>query len=162
MEYNLEGGGNCKLCKSEGTSATTCPWNPDAKNPNPKKHPKAVGENLNTQQSKPKTTKPKTTKPKTTKPKTSKPAEDTGGGGSKDIEQKEPDSEPETEEYNPIYEDNTSDSELVYLMENDKGSELSVVELTLTGKKKQFLLGNGYPENEPVYYNLYDLKQKTF
>ena len=39
------------------------------------------------------------------------------------------------------------------------GSELSVIELTLNGKKEEYLLGNGYPENEPIYYNLYDIEK---
>ena len=33
-----KGCGKCKLCGSLGTSITTCPLNPLAKNPNPKKH----------------------------------------------------------------------------------------------------------------------------
>jgi len=37
------GGGNCSLCGSPGTNKTTCPLNPSAANPNPKKHPLAVG-----------------------------------------------------------------------------------------------------------------------
>ena len=32
------GCGKCSLCGSLGTSKTTCPLNPKAKNPNPKKH----------------------------------------------------------------------------------------------------------------------------
>ena len=33
-----KGCGKCKLCGSLGTSITTCPLNPKAKNPNPSKH----------------------------------------------------------------------------------------------------------------------------
>lgn len=33
------GGGQCSLCGSEGTTKASCPLNPDAKNPNSKKHP---------------------------------------------------------------------------------------------------------------------------
>ena len=35
------GAGKCSLCGSPGTSKATCPLNPKAKNPNPKKHPLA-------------------------------------------------------------------------------------------------------------------------
>ncbi len=39
--YEQYGGGNCSLCGSPGTTKSTCPLNPDAKNPNPDKHPNA-------------------------------------------------------------------------------------------------------------------------
>lgn len=32
------GGGNCSLCGAPETNKTNCPWNSDAKNPNPQKH----------------------------------------------------------------------------------------------------------------------------
>ena len=35
------GSGKCSICGSSGTSKLTCPLNPDAKNPNPSKHPLA-------------------------------------------------------------------------------------------------------------------------
>ena len=35
------GSGKCSICGSPGTSKLTCPLNPDAKNPNPSKHPLA-------------------------------------------------------------------------------------------------------------------------
>ena len=35
------GSGKCSICGSLGTSKLTCPLNPDAKNPNPSKHPLA-------------------------------------------------------------------------------------------------------------------------
>jgi hypothetical protein len=35
------GSGKCLICGSPGTSKLTCPLNPDAKNPNPSKHPLA-------------------------------------------------------------------------------------------------------------------------
>ena len=35
------GSGKCSICGSPGTSKSTCPLNPDAKNPNPSKHPLA-------------------------------------------------------------------------------------------------------------------------
>ena len=35
---SLYGGGKCKLCGSDNANAATCPLNPKAKNPNPKKH----------------------------------------------------------------------------------------------------------------------------
>jgi predicted DNA-binding WGR domain protein len=38
---NQFGAGKCTLCGSSGTSKTTCPLNPDSKNPNPQKHPLA-------------------------------------------------------------------------------------------------------------------------
>ena len=38
---NQFGAGKCTLCSSSGTSKTTCPMNPDSKNPNPQKHPLA-------------------------------------------------------------------------------------------------------------------------
>jgi hypothetical protein len=38
MKKKQCGAGKCTLCGSSGTSKTTCPMNPDAKNPNPKKH----------------------------------------------------------------------------------------------------------------------------
>ena len=34
---SLYGGGKCKLCGSDNANAATCPLNPKAKNPNPKK-----------------------------------------------------------------------------------------------------------------------------
>ena len=34
----MDGGGNCSICKSVGTSKLTCPLNPDAKNINIEKH----------------------------------------------------------------------------------------------------------------------------
>ena len=37
----MVGAGKCKLCGSIGTTATTCPLNPKAKNPDPIKHPLA-------------------------------------------------------------------------------------------------------------------------
>jgi hypothetical protein len=36
------GGGKCGICKSPGVTKSTCPLNPKAKNPNPKRHPMAV------------------------------------------------------------------------------------------------------------------------
>jgi hypothetical protein len=39
---NQLGGGNCTLCRSPGTNKSTCPLNPDAKSPNPAKHPLAM------------------------------------------------------------------------------------------------------------------------
>jgi hypothetical protein len=39
--YEQYGGGDCSLCGSSGTNKSTCPRNPDAKNPNPAKHPNA-------------------------------------------------------------------------------------------------------------------------
>ena len=33
------GSGKCSICGSPGTSKSTCPLNPNAKNPNPSKHP---------------------------------------------------------------------------------------------------------------------------
>ena len=38
---NQFGAGKCSLCGSSGTSKATCPLNPKAKNPDPKKHPLA-------------------------------------------------------------------------------------------------------------------------
>src|SRR6056300_1459504 len=38
---NQFGSGKCAICGSSGTSKLTCPLNPDAKNPNPSKHPLA-------------------------------------------------------------------------------------------------------------------------
>ena len=38
---NQYGSGKCSICGSPGTSKLTCPLNPDAKNPNPSKHPLA-------------------------------------------------------------------------------------------------------------------------
>lgn len=38
---NQSGSGKCSICGSPGTSKLTCPLNPDAKNPNPSKHPLA-------------------------------------------------------------------------------------------------------------------------
>ena len=40
--YEQYGGGDCSLCGSSGTNKSTCPRNPDAKNPNPAKHPNAL------------------------------------------------------------------------------------------------------------------------
>ena len=40
--FSQSGGGKCSLCGSPGTTKTTCPLNPDATNPNPKKHPLAL------------------------------------------------------------------------------------------------------------------------
>jgi hypothetical protein len=39
--YEQYGGGNCSLCGSPDTNKSTCPRNPEAKNPNPAKHPNA-------------------------------------------------------------------------------------------------------------------------
>lgn len=39
--YHMIGGGTCTLCGSPGTNKSTCPLNPDAKKPNPSKHPMA-------------------------------------------------------------------------------------------------------------------------
>ena len=42
MSQNMQyGGGSCSLCGSPGVTKTTCPKNPDAKNPNPSAHPLA-------------------------------------------------------------------------------------------------------------------------
>ena len=41
-----KGCGKCKLCGSLGTSITTCPLNPKAKNPNPSKHNLAKKSNI--------------------------------------------------------------------------------------------------------------------
>ena len=38
---NQSGSGKCSICGSPGTSKLTCPLNPNAKNPNPSKHPLA-------------------------------------------------------------------------------------------------------------------------
>ena len=38
---NQFGAGKCSLCGSPGVSKSTCPLNPKAKNPDPKKHPLA-------------------------------------------------------------------------------------------------------------------------
>ena len=37
------GGGKCSICGSNKTTKSSCPLNPKAKKPNPKKHPKALG-----------------------------------------------------------------------------------------------------------------------
>ena len=74
------GAGKCSLCGSPGTSKATCPLNPKAKNPNPKKHPLAKKSQVKPEvtQVKPKVTqvKPEVTqvKPKVTqvKPEQSK------------------------------------------------------------------------------------------
>lgn len=50
---NQYGSGKCSICGSLGTSKLTCPLNPDAKNPNPSKHPLAKS---NVSSAKPKTT----------------------------------------------------------------------------------------------------------
>ena len=50
LNFSQRGGGTCSLCGSPGTTKTTCPCNPEAKNPNPKKHPNWVnvcGDNNN-------------------------------------------------------------------------------------------------------------------
>jgi len=39
--YEQYGGGNCTLCGSPDTNKSTCPQNPEAKNPNSAKHPNA-------------------------------------------------------------------------------------------------------------------------
>lgn len=42
MNYYQFAGGNCSLCGSPGSTKITCPLNPNAKNPNPEKHPNAL------------------------------------------------------------------------------------------------------------------------
>jgi predicted DNA-binding WGR domain protein len=53
---NQFGAGKCSICGSSGTSKATCPLNPKAKNPDPKKHPLA---NKSKSKSTPKLTKSK-------------------------------------------------------------------------------------------------------
>ena len=53
-EFNLIGGGKCSICGSENTTKATCPLNPNAKNPNPKKHYLANARNLPKPKTKPK------------------------------------------------------------------------------------------------------------
>ena len=50
------GSGKCSICGSPGTSKLTCPLNPNAKNPNPSKHPlaKKTSSKLKTSSAKPK------------------------------------------------------------------------------------------------------------
>ena len=51
--YEQHGGGNCSLCGSPGTTKTTCPLNPDAKNPNPAKHSNATKSNKSAKETAP-------------------------------------------------------------------------------------------------------------
>ena len=46
------GSGKCSLCNSSGVTKATCPLNPKAKNPNPKKHPLAKKSKVKPNQSK--------------------------------------------------------------------------------------------------------------
>ena len=40
--YRQFGSGKCSICGSPGTTKSSCPLNPNAKNPKPEKHPLAL------------------------------------------------------------------------------------------------------------------------